>query len=146
MYHGRMTPTTPSTLFDPADPTSWPCEICASASRSRPWELRHTTEEHIDLVVEECRSEQRHGARSSRTLRALLPVLLERSGGHCEVVEVDMASHRYRCVSVGRHPHHILPRSRGGADTPDNLVLVCDHHHWLIHQDESWAQRMGYLR
>ncbi len=40
------------------------------------------------------------------------------------------------CVSRYRlQPHHILERSHGGSDDPDNLVTLCwFHHHVVVHQ------------
>ncbi len=32
------------------------------------------------------------------------------------------------------HVHHVLPRSRGGPDTLENLTTLCSGHHRLIHQ------------
>lgn len=29
--------------------------------------------------------------------------------------------------------HHILPRSRGGSDTPENLTTLCKGHHQVLH-------------
>jgi len=29
--------------------------------------------------------------------------------------------------------HHILPRSKGGADTQDNLMPLCSNHHQMLH-------------
>lgn len=31
------------------------------------------------------------------------------------------------------HAHHVLPVSCGGADTADNLILVCPTHHAMAH-------------
>jgi hypothetical protein len=31
------------------------------------------------------------------------------------------------------HLHHIEPKSRGGADTPENLITLCSTHHRLVH-------------
>ena len=42
----------------------------------------------------------------------------------------------YTCVLCEAAPsdlHHVLPRSRGGADSPFNLVSVCRFHHELLH-------------
>ena len=46
------------------------------------------------------------------------------------------------CIGCSAHPsrceaHHITWRRNGGATDIDNLVLVCTHHHHLIH-DKGW--------
>jgi hypothetical protein len=38
--------------------------------------------------------------------------------------------------------HHILPASLGGPTSLDNGILLCGHHHRLIHQGE-WQVRLG---
>ena len=45
------------------------------------------------------------------------------------------------------HLHHILPRSRGGKDEPDNWLLVCAWrcHKW-IHENPKKAKEGGWLR
>lgn len=32
------------------------------------------------------------------------------------------------------HHHHIIYRSRGGLDTPSNIVRICAHCHELVHR------------
>lgn len=44
------------------------------------------------------------------------------------------------------HPHHILPRSRGGKDELDNLVTLCAAHHQWTHLNPADAKRLGLLR
>lgn len=36
-------------------------------------------------------------------------------------------------VEQGTPPHHVIPRSKGGADTMDNLVTICNECHYRIH-------------
>jgi 5-methylcytosine-specific restriction endonuclease McrA len=41
-----------------------------------------------------------------------------------------------RCLVLrGRHHHHIVFRSRGGKDTPSNLLVLCDWCHTAIHAE-----------
>lgn len=35
------------------------------------------------------------------------------------------------------HIHHIQPRSKGGTDTPDNLITICSFHHRMFHRFEE---------
>jgi|GEM_PF-1882966 len=41
------------------------------------------------------------------------------------------------------HIHHIVPRSEGGGDDPDNLITLCSFHHHLLHRtrDEGFTRR-----
>ena len=52
-------------------------------------------------------------------------LVLQRAGGVCE-----------RCEAVdGRklYAHHLLPRSRGGPDDPDNGAALCRRCHSAVH-------------
>ena len=44
------------------------------------------------------------------------------------------------------HPHHILPRGRGGRDELANLVTLCAAHHQWVHLNPTDARAMGFLR
>ena len=53
--------------------------------------------------------------------------------------------HRCGWHAVGRnryflHAHHIVPRGRGGTDTPDNLISLCLE----CHAEQPGHQRMRY--
>jgi Domain of unknown function (DUF222)/HNH endonuclease len=40
--------------------------------------------------------------------------------------------------------HHLKPWTEGGSTSLDNLVLVCRHHHRLLHEpDHGWLARLG---
>jgi len=53
-------------------------------------------------------------AGGSRAWRRLRLDVLERDGWTC-----------HWCGGPASHADHLLPRSRGGADDPDNLVAAC---------------------
>jgi 5-methylcytosine-specific restriction endonuclease McrA len=42
--------------------------------------------------------------------------------------------------------HHVLPRSRGGAHTAENLVTLCSLAHMYVHSHPAWAKPLGLLR
>lgn len=50
------------------------------------------------------------------------------------------------CRIYGAHAHHILRRSQGGADTPENLAWLCAPCHEWTHQHPEWAKGVGLLR
>jgi 5-methylcytosine-specific restriction endonuclease McrA len=49
---------------------------------------------------------------------------------------------RCRCCDrrEGLHKHHLQFRSRGGADSADNLVTLCKFCHALLHARQLWIQ------
>ena len=53
-----------------------------------------------------------------------------------EVLERD----RFMCM-CGKYtespPHHIIPRGRGGSDTADNLITLCDSCHRKAHGQKN---------
>lgn len=38
-----------------------------------------------------------------------------------------------RYVAEGTKPHHVLFKSRGGGDTVDNMVMLCNECHFKVH-------------
>jgi|FLYL01.1.fsa_nt_gi hypothetical protein len=64
--------------------------------------------------------------------RQTIPAAVRRFIYHRDagVCSISGCTSRYRL-----QPHHLTPRSRGGANHPENLALVCwYHHHRVIHQ------------
>lgn len=45
----------------------------------------------------------------------------------------------------GLHRHHVVRRSQGGADTPDNLLWLCPWHHHYVHHHPAEAKALGLL-
>lgn len=43
-------------------------------------------------------------------------------------------------------PHHILRRSQGGSNDPENLVTLCRAHHDWVHGNPSASNDLGLLR
>ena len=43
-------------------------------------------------------------------------------------------------------PHHILRRSQGGQDSPDNLVTLCRAHHDWVHGNPESSRNLGLLK
>jgi len=45
------------------------------------------------------------------------------------------------CGQQANDIHHIVFRSHGGADIPENLICLCRHHHDQAHKDErKWRE------
>ena len=63
------------------------------------------------------------------------PVVFERDGGRCVV-----------CNAQGVQVHHIRPRSVGGNNALDNLMLVCVSCHWRCHNEPKWSIENGFLK
>ena len=43
-------------------------------------------------------------------------------------------------------PHHVLRRSQGGQDTPDNLISLCRAHHSFVHDHPQQSYDLGLLK
>lgn len=48
-----------------------------------------------------------------------------RDGWRC----VELLQSGERCTGQGTDCDHIVPLSKGGSDTPDNLRMLCRYHH-----------------
>ena len=77
-------------------------------------------------------------ARFARELKRVVPKLTERAGYVCEL------SHLEGCDGP-LVPHHRLMRSQGGGNGLENLLLVCDAHHRLIHHMPTLSYKEGWL-
>ena len=49
-----------------------------------------------------------------------------------EMRSVFLAQHGYDHTPAGHEVHHIIPLSEGGADTPDNMVLLSEEDHQQV--------------
>ena len=55
--------------------------------------------------------------------------LLERSEGRCEAIHGII-----RCNNTyGLERHHIIPRSKCGSNLKENLIMLCERCHFLVH-------------
>ena len=36
-------------------------------------------------------------------------------------------------ITKNLHHHHVIPKVKGGTDDAENLITVCDKHHYMIH-------------
>lgn len=70
----------------------------------------------------------------------LRPTVFARALWRCEARIEDV------CLGEAHHAHHVLPRSRGGADTTENLIASCHACHAWIHAHPIFAGRRGLLR
>ena len=57
--------------------------------------------------------------------REIVAEVKRRAGGKCEVGFGF-------CWFKGKHPHHVIPRSAGGADSLDNIIWLCAWHHQRV--------------
>ena len=56
--------------------------------------------------------------------RKIVTEVKARAQERCEV-----KLHVWFCYTKGGDPHHVVKRSAGGADHPDNVVWLCRAHH-----------------
>lgn len=66
--------------------------------------------------------------------RQLVDDLNRTYAGRCQLCAFDSPT-LYSVESA--EAHHIIYRSRGGADAMENLVLVCPNHHTVIHATDA---------
>lgn len=66
--------------------------------------------------------------------RQLVDELKGMYAGRCQLCGFDSPS-LYSAESA--EAHHIIYRSRGGPDVPENLVLLCPNHHTVIHASDA---------
>ena len=84
---------------------------------------------------------------STRTLKAVRPLIAERSQGACEHCGQTLP------INAKGEPvfelHHRLRRTQGGTDCPSNLLAVLSSHHTLwpksIHQEPAWSMENGWI-
>lgn len=66
-----------------------------------------------------------------------------RAAGHCEICNELFMGYPNQLTSQSMH--HRLPRRNGGVDSIPNLILVCIKCHRIIHNDEDFAARSGFI-
>lgn len=66
--------------------------------------------------------------------------VMRRCSGRCETGIGGV------CTGRAGHAHHILRRSHGGPDHPDNLLGVCAACHGYIHDHPAEAYENGWMR
>lgn len=76
----------------------------------------------------------------ARQLDKLFPRLIDTNGAL-------IACSTPGCRHYARHRHHIVYRSQGGADTPDNLRALCHSCHTKLHSEAGnyadWGRKGG---
>lgn len=76
-------------------------------------------------------------------LREQIETVFRRDGWRCQAT-VRGFSHEC-CAAL--HPHHVLPRARGGDNRLENLLAVCVVAHRLVHDVRpNEATERGLLR
>lgn len=95
--------------------------------------------------------------RSTSTLKRTTPLKAgRRSRGVQKAIYAEVILRDGGCVAAtlvrgvqcaGRiDPHHVLRRSHGGPDTPENLVCLCRAHHSWVHDHPAQSVALGLLR
>jgi 5-methylcytosine-specific restriction protein A len=79
-------------------------------------------------------------AAANRVLAKAALLVRARSLGACE------AAFSAYCTSRGTQAHHVVRRSQGGQDTPQNLLWVCTPCHTAIHAQPEAARAAKLLR
>lgn len=60
-----------------------------------------------------------------------------------DAVSVSQDGHCIFCEKAIAHYHHVVPVSKGGSNTLDNRVGVCEQHHQLVHTEPAWRKKLA---
>ena len=64
------------------------------------------------------------------------------TSGVKDAVSKQQNNHCLFCANGIEHYHHIVPRSKRGSDTIQNIAGLCKEHHILVHQEQEWADKL----
>lgn len=88
--------------------------------------------------------------------KEIVKQVIERAGGQCECRSTKyVGTHpitgsailsSIRCMKRAEEIHHVLPRSRGGKHTLDNLLHLCREHHALCKSHPNVARGLEILK
>lgn len=81
------------------------------------------------------------GRRDAAELKRVKAEVLLRSRGRCEAWEFSPL-----CTHYGVVTHHIVRRSQGGTNDPENLLWACVPCHDRIHAAPAEALTRGFLK
>lgn len=68
---------------------------------------------------------------------------LYKTGGLHAAVSAQQKHHCIFCKQAIEHYHHVIPRSKGGSNTIDNIAGLCDKHHDLVHKVDGWTEKLA---
>lgn len=97
------------------------------------------TEKHMERR-KPLRRMGRKGAERRERMDVARPVVFARDLWRCQARIIGV------CIGEAHHAHHVLPRSRGGPDTLENLVSLCGPCHVWVHGHPDEATALGLLR
>lgn len=84
------------------------------------------------------RQRSRKQARRDRVFQAAKLLVLERDGYECRMCHGLYSRYAFDV-------HHLLMRSQGGTDEPENLVTLCRECHTQVHEFPELSYKLGWL-
>ncbi|RDJ35396.1 MAG: hypothetical protein DWQ19_11310 [Crenarchaeota archaeon] len=100
------------------------CEKCGKEYHTQR-KKRENRRAHCD----DCKRQTPHTLRSATSIldysKRTVGKILKRAGASCAICGYKKS----RCDI-----HHIIPKSKGGSDDLDNLIIVCPNHHRELHE------------
>ena len=57
-------------------------------------------------------------------------------------ISEEQNHHCFLCKKPIEHYHHIIEKSKGGSNTIDNMVGLCEKHHNMIHKDVDTQEKV----
>lgn len=70
---------------------------------------------------------------------------LQNLAPHSEPITKVQSEKCLLCGAPAEHKHHIVPKSKGGSDTPENLIGLCKNCHIKIHTDGQERAKLEIL-
>lgn len=100
-----------------------------------------TLEETLIEIMEEYADRHHPLAKAERARKAGADhEVNQRDGNRCQAENPDGTL----CGATRwLHKHHVVPRSLGGTDEPENLITLCSFHHQLFHRTEGYYPPCG---
>jgi len=73
--------------------------------------------------------------------------VLQRDGYQCTNMWQDAYGNWHRCPNRDHlHMDHIIPKSKGGSDTVDNLRMLCERCHSMRPEENHLHMRQQYMQ
>lgn len=63
-----------------------------------------------------------------------------------DAVYTQQEGHCIFCEKQIQNYHHVIPKSKGGSNTFQNLAGLCSEHHDLVHKEQEWTDKLKDMK